>query len=152
MQPVVWIKAGVGAVLLSLLLSLGPITWRAAIENFKPAGYWFEYEAVTPSREVFVIGDELVFFSTSQINRPVRLKYNDVLFCDMRDGLGRRFYSNYLTESYVASPRASSTAGWVYHGKVPMKAAECNLRSTITGELRYTSKRQVVYGPVFNIE
>ena len=31
MQPVVWIKAGVGAVLLSLLLSLGPITWRAAV-------------------------------------------------------------------------------------------------------------------------
>ena len=96
-----------------------------AFVRFAPVSTWIAYYEVTPSKEVFSIGEEITFVSKSETRVDVDMEYEDILRCD------GKYYSVYES-SRTDKPAGESEGVWVYQGAVPLYKAQCELESNIS--------------------
>jgi len=152
-NPINILKAAFSTLLISLiLLATIPTLVKVLEHTYTPTDYYFVYEDVSPARDVFEIGDKLVFASTSEIIHETRLIWNDTLFCDLHDGVGMRHFSFKNTDRELVPVRAMSTKLWQYNGDVPDVPSTCYLESVITAKLQYSNKIQKIIGLPFEIK
>lgn len=133
--PKFTLRDGLVALIISMLL-----TYIAV--GFWPRSYWFTYSAV----EV-VSGQEFnkPFLVTSIIDgwkRDVDVKWNDVLRCDLGDGNGNKFISNYESSASIKARPEPFISTWVYQGPLPNKPGTCFIDSSITIETLFGFKKQ----------
>jgi hypothetical protein len=67
--------AGIGGYLAILGLIVGLQFTFLSIASHK---YWFNYEDITPSKQVFEVGEPLFFISYAEIKHQSHLEWNDV--------------------------------------------------------------------------
>ena len=121
--------------------------------NLMPATYWFKYEKVEPSKEVFAEGEQLFFRSYADFRRGGHVRWNDVLRCDTGHGFG--FFSFYNSEANM-SPNGGvpeNPTPWPFRASTPVPPAECYLESNVTLDLPFgITKTQKIIGPTFEIQ
>lgn len=149
-QPTAWFKALAASVLLAPIIWVIPLSWEFVEQRFHGPTYWFEYKSVTPFKESFQAGEEVVFESSRVVHRDVLLRFNDVLFCDFGGPVGRQTYSNYVSEGFFEAHEPKRRR-WTYQGATPQRPAVCDLESEITAILDFDQKVQTYQGPQFRI-
>lgn len=147
-----WKKAGAGLVAIVMLLAAIPVLASMLQNTFTPRQYYFDYLDVSPAQSSFEVGEELVFVTRARIFKTVNLIWDDVLYCDLNDGLGYRLYSIYHTSRDHVPPRDVTPKPWVYHREIPLTPSTCHLQSTITAVLPYSHKVQRIIGKEFFIK
>ena len=54
--------------------------FQYAFYKFSPSSLWVKYYEVEPSKEIFTIGEELTFVSSSKTNLTANFRYEDILY------------------------------------------------------------------------
>ena len=151
-DPVAWVKSFVAMCLLVPLMGVVALSIDVARAQYFDYSHWFKYYAVAPIGGPYEIEESLLFESDSEIYRGVMLEWNDVLFCDLYDGLGFRYFSSYHSKRHKIKASARGKVIWKYGGHAPAQAASCFLHSTIAGRVKYAEdKVQAIKGPLFEI-
>lgn len=116
-----------------------------------PVTNWTNYLSIEPSFESYNVGDEVFFSSIATGEGGFPVSWNDILKCDIGDGLGERYYSVY--NSNTANFKGNGTSKpWAYQAEVPQESATCRLFSTITTDLPFgISKTQTYVSTRFTI-
>lgn len=145
-NPIAWAKWLLGVVALSAILAFVPLVYDVGQEKLTPRDYWYTYNAVEPIKEVFQIGEPLVFTSSRDIRKTINVEWDDTLRCDT--GTGDRTFSIYEAGK-VLEPHFLVDGAWTYNALVPQVPAECYLISTTTAKLKYTKKVQTLISQKF---
>ena len=152
-DPAAWVKSFVAMCLLVPLMGVVALSIDVARAQLFNYSHWFDYYSINPVAPPYEIEESLLFESDAVIRRPIMLEWNDVLFCDLYDGLGFRYFSSYHSKRHQVSPRDRMKIMWVYGGSAPKESASCFLHSTISGRLQFSEdKVQEIKGPLFEIE
>lgn len=92
-----------------------------------------EYTAVEANKEVYIVGEEGLFFrSFATVKRLVSLEWDDNLRCDpLNDEFEGGYFSQYTSDITNSQPAKWTGEGvWHYDGSIPIQDADCELRST----------------------
>jgi hypothetical protein len=99
--------------------------------TFMPISYWITYNSVTPLNEEVCVNDTIKFITSSNVYRPVGLKFNDILYCRDRDTNKYERYNEQNTSRGLAVPGVSRLTVWPFNPGVAYPTT-CYLESTIT--------------------
>lgn len=151
--PMTWVKSFLGFSILSLCIYGTMLVPNVLFQKFGPLSYYFNYVAVEPASSINPADSEITFISYFEVFDYVDLYYSDTLYCDLSDGHGFVYYSNYTSQNISRSP-SDSLAGkeWKYHGAVPKTDAMCFLRATITVGLSHARRTQILNSDYFYIK
>jgi len=83
------------------------------------------YRGVQSSKDNFEIYKDIVFKSDSVVYEDINVIWQDILRCDLYDGLWYRYYSYYESKARL-SPK-DYTSIWVWQGEKPTVPAKCYL-------------------------
>lgn len=114
-----------------LMASVGASHWAAY--TFLPSSFWFRYESLTV--EGFVPpGGPIPVVSIAERFRETDMAYYDILYCDLMDGQGVQYYSEYRSEFPAAPPTDGLVRSpWKYQGLTPLKGV-CRIRSATSAK------------------
>lgn len=95
------------------------------IENNKDVTEYIFYREVKSESDNFKIHKWIAFYSNSIVYATINVTWQDILRCDLYDGLWYRYYSYY--ESRARLEPKDSTTLWVWQGEQPTQPAKCYL-------------------------
>lgn len=125
-----------------------------AYHTFMPRSWWYTYTKIEPVPPLRA-GQPITFRSYVIRKRPTSVSWNDILFCDIGDGQGFRFWSSQNTANSYSEKIMDGTTGvpWNYGAAVPMNPATCYLRSTSTLHLSFgIEKQQTIESERFKVQ
>lgn len=117
-----------------------------------PRSYYFNYDSITSSKEVFEVGEDIYFISKSEINRSFPMQWEDILYCKNEDGV-KKYYSVYYSGKNNPKIKNLEEIKWRYGAYVPKKKSECYLEANIKMNVGYEIiKSQIVESNNFKIK
>ena len=100
--------------------------------QFFPMSFWSKYYSVVPAADKVKIGEPLQFKSTRIIRRPVVIKWEDTLRCELNGDYPPFSKGTEFARYIDDSTKERETVSWEYDGKLPDKPTTCFLNSAIT--------------------
>lgn len=142
-----------------VLFAFIPMAIEATVLSLSEAEDWFHYDKIVlsdQSRKEFAENPNtqvLKFYSFAEIKKPVRLVWDDVLYCNF--GKGFEFITSNQTSNYYSEPTTSPRLGideatgeevylpWHFplNGNFLPSGTPCFIDSTATAELRFDIDR-----------
>lgn len=110
--------------------------------TLSPVSYWFEYQSITPTQQVFTSNEPIRFISLSDIKKPGKMIWNDILYCKYDNET--TYSSIYISAKVYTEPSYNvdkEVKSWQYNGTPISRPTKCFLEANTCMEIQYGIKK-----------